>query len=459
MMAALSEDDIVQIIKEGAGEIPAFGKNFTDDEATSTAIYIRTLTFAAPLAAPTVVPATEAVVNAETATPSAETTPLAEGTAQAEVTPEATTVAGMGTVSGSVDNQTGTDLPSDTKVTLHGYEHGGDMTAGAKEILTLESIVNADGTYVFENVEMPESRIFTADVTVDGSTYQSEFAISEAGMTDLVIPPIVIFASTTDFSTLDIHALQMYFDFATEGDAQIFPVYTITNGTDKTVTVKMPSENEVPFIAFPEGSEPLGFQATQDSAPFIPTADGFDMPPSDTPYGLIAYASIPKSDEITITQTALLPIGGITIYLPEGMTAKGDTLTDEGIQPQQNTNYHIYSASGLKQDESITFVITGKPPTTAVNPDVTQNKTLLIGAGSIGILLILAGVWLFIRDRKRKDVEEVDDEEEEVGEFEDPESLMDAIIALDDLHRAGKLSDEAYQQRRNELKEALKRKK
>ena len=42
--------------------------------------------------------------------------------------------------------------------------------------------------------------------------------------------------------------------------------------------------------------------------------------------------------------------------------------------------------------------------------------------------------------------------------FDDPESLMDAIIALDDLHRAGKLSDEAYQQRRNELKNALKRK-
>ena len=38
-------------------------------------------------------------------------------------------------------------------------------------------------------------------------------------------------------------------------------------------------------------------------------------------------------------------------------------------------------------------------------------------------------------------------------------SLMDAIIALDDLHRAGKLSDEAYQQRRNELKEELKKKK
>jgi hypothetical protein len=81
----------------------------------------------------------------------------------------------------------------------------------------------------------------------------------------------------------------------------------------------------------------------------------------------------------------------------------------------------------------------------------------LIGIGVFGAALILAGAWLFIRDRKRKDADEVD--EEESDEFEDPESLMDAIIALDDLHRAGKLSDEAYQQRRNELKDALKRKK
>jgi hypothetical protein len=80
----------------------------------------------------------------------------------------------------------------------------------------------------------------------------------------------------------------------------------------------------------------------------------------------------------------------------------------------------------------------------------------LIGVGAFGVVLILAGAWMFMRDR-RKDKAEINEEEDD--EFEDPESLMDAIIALDDLHRAGKLSDEAYQQRRNELKDALKRKK
>jgi hypothetical protein len=77
----------------------------------------------------------------------------------------------------------------------------------------------------------------------------------------------------------------------------------------------------------------------------------------------------------------------------------------------------------------------------------------LIGVGALGLALILAGAWLYWRDRKR-----VGEEDEEQGELEDPESIMDAIIALDDLHRAGKLSDAAYQQRRDEMKNALKKK-
>ncbi|HEX2697149.1 MAG TPA: c-type cytochrome, partial [Anaerolineales bacterium] len=45
-MAALSEADLVRIIKNGENDIPAFGKNFSDDEAFAVAAYIRTLTFA-----------------------------------------------------------------------------------------------------------------------------------------------------------------------------------------------------------------------------------------------------------------------------------------------------------------------------------------------------------------------------------------------------------------------------
>ncbi len=85
---------------------------------------------------------------------------------------------------------------------------------------------------------------------------------------------------------------------------------------------------------------------------------------------------------------------------------------------------------------------------------MTQNKNLLIGIGALGLVLILAGVWMYMRDNNKNE-EEVEEEEDEFG---DSESIMDAIIAIDELHRAGKLSDQAYKERREELKNALKKK-
>jgi hypothetical protein len=338
-------------------------------------------------------------------------------------------------------------------VILHGYEHSGDMNAGPKEIVTLESVVNLDGTFVFENVEILENRIYLAEVIVGGITYKTEFAIAKTGMTELSLTPITIHATTEDFSALKIESLQIFFDLANADKAQIFSVYSIVNTSDKTVVVKMTDE-KIPFITFPKGAEGLGYEATQDTAPFQPIDGGFAMPPSEKPYGLIAYSSVPNAKEIAISQTALMPIGKITVLIPEGVEVEGKSLTDGGSQAMDTMNFRVYTSSGLAKDESIDFTLKGKPETTAVNPDIMQNKNLLIGIGAIGVALILAGGWMFIRDRRKRD-EEVDEEEDD--EFEDPESLMDAIIALDDLHRAGKIPDEAYQQRRNELKEVLKR--
>lgn len=455
MMSALSADQIVRMIKEGAGDVPAFGSTFSDEDAYAVAGYIRTLTFAPP-PTPVVDTATETLVAAVAGagTPSAEATPI--NGEQAQVTPEATiepVAASAGKVSGLIENRTGKDFPADLKITLRGFDHGADPAAGPQEILALEGTVNADGTYAFKDVGIIENQIYLAEVEVDGLSYQSEFGVVPAETTELVLPDIIVYSTTEDYSALKVDSVQIYFDFATEDAAQIFAVYNISNTGDKTIIIKMGNEQKVPFIAFPEGSEGLGYEAGQDSAAFVPTADGFAMPPSDTAYSLIAFASIPKAKEIAISQPVLLSIGELSLFLPEGVEAEGAALTDEGIQTIQTTNFHVYSASALKEGESLSFTLTGAPDNTAVAPDVTQNKNLLIGIGGLGIVLILAGVWMYLRDNKK---EEESDEEDD--EFEDSESIMDAIITIDELHRAGKLSDQAYKQRREELKDALKRK-
>lgn len=458
MMSALSELDLVNIIKNGQGDIPAFGKDLTDDEALAVAAYVRTLTFATLQPTPTIAPATETPIAAEAGTPSAEGTPV-DGT-QAQVTAEATAVAvdGVGNVSGSIENKTGAALPSDLKITLRGFEHGSDASTGPQEVFSADGTVNADGGYVFENMDIPENRIYRTELELGGITYQSEFTVVKSGDTKLEIPAIAVYGTTEDFSVLKVDALQIYFDYANESNVQILAVYSITNPTDKAVVIKVDATQEIPFLKMPNGATAMGYEATQDSAPFIPLTDGFAMPPTDKPYGLIAFSSAEKGKDISIDQAALLPISQVMILVPQGVTAKSDALTDNGPHDFQGGKFTLYSSTSIEAGGHLKFTLSGAPASTAVNPDVTQNQTLLIGVGALGIALIAAGAWLYWRDRKHTDESDDEEGEDEDDEFEDSESIMDAIIALDDLHREGKLSDEAYQKRRAELKNTLKRK-
>lgn len=462
MMSALSPDDIVRIIREGANNLPAFGADLSEDDAYAVAAYIRTLTFAPP-AALAVESVTEAPAPAVAETPSteemAETGEQVETESEAEESEsiEVPETASMGGVNGFIENRTGKDLPASLSITLRGFDHGVNPSAGPQEILNIQSVVNLDGSYVFEDIEVLERQIYIAEVEVDGLKYQSEFAVVPAGAMKLTLPTIVVYETTEDFSALQIDSLQIFFDLASENTAQVFAVYTITNPGNQTILVKMGDGQNVPFIAFPDGASGLGYEATQDSAPFLPTASGFAMPPSATAYGLIAFSSLPKTNEIKISQPTLLPVGEVYLFLPEGVSAQGVTLSDNGIQAIQNTNFHVYTGSALAKGESLDFTLTGKPKTAAAASNPMQNQTLLIGIGAFGFMLVLAGAWLYMRDRNKEE-EEDEFEEDEQDEFEDSESIMDAIIALDDLHRAGKISDDAYQTRRAELKDALKRK-
>ncbi|MEO8357831.1 MAG: c-type cytochrome [Chloroflexota bacterium] len=465
-MSAVSEIELARIVKQGNAEIPAFGADLSDDDMWAVAAYLRTLSFntddvqvvEAPASTPTTEPAsiTQTPVSADAGTPSAEGTPV-EGTAQAEITNEPTAVVlqeGFGSVSGSVDNKTGADLPSDLKITLRGYDHGADPSAGPQEVFAEEGTLNTDGTYTFENIEMPESRIFISEVEVDGIIMQSDFAIVEAGVSSLTLPPLTLTGMTDDTSLLIVDEVRLFLDYS-DAEIQVFGVYSFHNPSDKTIVVELKDGTEVPFIKMPEGTTGLGYEALQDSEPFVNTDNGMAIPPSENAYGMIAFTTVPKEEEFEISQPFVLPAASLTVFLPEGVKAESATLTDEGLQAIQNFNFQVYTALNVQAGDTIKFTVSGEPKESAEaapEPAVDSNRNLLIGAGALGLAFILAGAWLYMRDRNR--VEEDDDQAEQ--EFDSSEDVLDAIVALDDLHRARKISEEAYQKRRAELKEILK---
>jgi hypothetical protein len=208
-------------------------------------------------------------------------------------------------------------------------------------------------------------------------------------------------------------------------------------------------------MPLPEGATNVGLEISQDSAPLLPTENGeFAIPPSDQYYSLIAFFSLPYDKSLELKQPLALPVSSALVIVPEGIKVKSDQLTSEGMQQtQQGFNVQTYSASSLSAGAPLEITLSGKVKS-ATSAD--NQQTLLIGAGAFGVVLILAGVWMFFRDRGKADDDDFGESDSDEDEFETAEEIMDAIVALDDLHRAKNIPDEAYQKRRAELKERLK---
>jgi hypothetical protein len=248
--------------------------------------------------------------------------------------------------------------------------------------------------------------------------------------------------------------VRLFLDYS-DTNIQVFGVYSFHNPTEKTIRVELKDGTDIPFIKTPDGTTSMGYEALQDSEPFVNIENGLAVPPSTESYGLIAFTTVPKEDKFEISQPFVLPVSNLTVFLPEGVKAESDTLTDEGLQTIQNFNFQVYTTLNVPAGATIKFNVSGKPQESSAAPAETttnNNRNLLIGAGALGLAFIAAGAWLYLRDRNRSE----EDDEEEENEFESSEEVLDAIVALDDLYRAKKISDEAYQKRRAELKDILK---
>lgn len=452
-MSALSTVELARIVKQGNEQVPAFGAALSDDEVWAVSAYLRTLSFD-----------TGPIVSAPAASATPRTGEATEapvqGTQPALGTSEAPTAVstGFGTVSGSIENRSGADLPSDLKVTLRGYDHGADPSKGPQEVFSQEGSVNEDGSFTFENIATPLNRIFIAEITHEGVNLQSGFAIVKEDNTNPILPPITLYGKTEDTSALVVEESRIFFEYGTDA-VQVFNAYSIRNPGDEIVVVNLNEKGEIPFIKSPRGSSGFGYEPMQNSEPFQLSDRGFAIPPSERSYGLIAFASVPKAQEFEFSQEFVLPAATVSVFVPEGVTIKSDKAADLGVQAMQDFKFQVYELGSVTAGETLSLAVSGVPTeagtSSAAAPAApTSNRNLLLGAGALGVALILGGVWMYLRDRQGDKNAIAEDEEGQ--DFESSDEVIDAIIALDDLHRAGKISDEAYQNRRAELKDVLK---
>lgn len=445
-MAGKSAAALYEAITNGVGAgMPAYGEQLSEEQRWTLAEYLRSLAYARPTAQAT-----------PSQTQSASEMPLQPLTAAITATEVISAGPTLGQVSGFLMNGSGGEAPGGIRVTLHGFDQ-----QHAQMGLVYSSTTQTDeqGNYIFENIEMPAGRSFFTTVDYKGTIYGSDLAVVEEGQSRLEIP-IQIFEPTTDASILVIDRVHYFFEFLDERTLRVAELYIISNPSQQTLVAPAQGEAVLRFSLPPQASN-LEFQEGALGGRFIQTEDGFGdtvpVRPGMGNYQVLFSYTLPYNRKIEISRPVTMNTSAIVVLTPQdGIKVRGETLQDAGGREVQGTQFHMYSGSAMKAGDTFTITISGQASSAQPTLSASSETSLVVGAGALGLVLIFAGVWLYRRNRS---------EDQPAAEIptpaadrsgENPEALMDAILALDDLYQEGQLPEEAYLQRRDELKARLK---
>ncbi len=450
-MGYKTANDLYDSISGGMGEMHAF-EDVSEEDRWALTSFLRSLTFSIP----------EDLMAEEASEATSEGAEPAESAPQptqtsAEVPAEVEDPAArVGTVFIQVVNGSGGDLPVGADVILHGYD-------GMEESFTQIETLPEEGLLVFEEIPMPEGRVFLATTEYDQVAYGSNISQTTVDSSEASLS-LMVFDSVTDTSGLAIERLHIFFDFVNPDTVQVIELVLLSNTSGNTVI----AADDGPVIEFdlPEGAFNLDVQESMQLR-YLQTEAGFgigNVRPSAEPYDITFAFEIPydkKKADISLP-VPLDTTAAIIIAPEDGVKLKSDQLQDGGSRDFQGIPYRTYNSNNLPAGETLRFTISGTPKLpkdTSASTSTDPTTNLMIGIGALGVVLVVTGIYLWQRNR----IADADDEWDEVSEISDqssavaetPDELMDAIIALDDLYQAGDLPEAAYQKRREELKARL----
>ena len=454
VMAALSDEMIYQSISTGvAGLMPGFAQ-LGEDERWALTDYVRTLSFAHG-AGETV---DEAPIASAPTPETAEASPEPTQETDAAAVP-GTPAASRGRIVVELVNGSGGEVPGGTPVTLYGVDN-------MQEIFSTTLTTGHSGVYLFTGVEMLPGRSFFAGVEYAGGTYGSDIVVAEEGVSELKLQ-VIIYDTSTDISQLILDRAHIILDFSQEEVVQVIEMFIISNPTDYAI-VSPEAGGAVVSFQLPADAVGLWFQYGELGERYIEIPGGFadtvTIQPGMGQYQVVFAYRLLYDGKLDFSQPMTMDTNAVVVMLPDvGVKVKGEGFADDGVRDMQGTLYSVYSAGGLKAGTPLEFSLSGKVKTgSEVVTTTSSSGTIAIGLGVFGLALVGAGVWLYARNRKQEKAELVMEqaEAERIAagpEREDPNTVIDAIIALDDQYKAGKIPEEAYMTRRDELKARLER--
>ncbi len=467
-MAQSSSASLYQAISAGiTPDMPAYTSTLDDNERWALVAYLRSLTFAIPQLTANTYPAPSIKTTAEPtsiaypapeAYPNPILTQASSLTSTSEVTP---TVTFLGSVAVQLINGSGGDAPTDAPVTLYGFDN---MQNTYSETLT--SGVN--GVYTFTNVIMPKGRVFLAGTDFASGTYGSDIVTVDPNTPNLNLQ-ITVYDSSTDVSSLTTDRVHIFFDFTDPQNAQVIEVFIISNPTKQAIVAPAQDGTIVTF-PLPQGYTNLQFQDGELGTRYVEVSQGFadkmTVNPGVGQYQVIFAFQMPYDHKLNFVQPMFLPTSAMVVMVPDnGIKVDSSMLQDGGTRDFQGSLYHMYNGSSLIAGSSLEFTLSGNPKKATASIFTTGNmQNLAIGLGVFSVALVVGGLWLFRRNQRKlalqRSLEGTDVAALPIELYaspEDEDTLMDAIIALDDQYHSGNLPKEAYLERRAGLKEKLRK--
>lgn len=396
----------------------------------------------------------EATATLAPALPEAEVTPTRDGVPEPTTEPvEEPSAAADATavITGTVTNRSTGEFVAGLEVTLQAFDE-------MQNVFSETAPVAEDGQFRFEQLPIQEGRAFLASVEYAGVAFNSNVVVVEAGVTAYTLS-IEIYDTTADTSRLVIDRLHLFLEPVENEVVRVIELVIISNPGTLAIA---PIRADAPALTFllPQGAANLEFQDGELGGRYVATPGGFGdlslIYPGQMSYQLMFAYELPLARKLDFKQEMLLPASAVVVMAPDAaLKVKGPGVTDAGTREVEGFQYRTYNRDGLAAGESLELVIQASTGTSTLALASGSQTGLVVGLALLGLVCIGGGFYLYRRSRSGSESESPVAAAEGV---ETKESLMDAILALDDLYQAGELPEAAYQARREELKSKLRQK-
>jgi mono/diheme cytochrome c family protein len=432
-LAQLSNQQVWEIISEGVPgtDMPGYAESISPGQRWALTAYVRSLSF-------TRQSGDIAVVQEQA------------GQAEALLEPETLPLEGLAHVRVNIVNGSGEDVPEGLLVSLTGYD---DM----QSTVQLSGVLEEGSNYLFEDVESPEQRVYLASVEYDNLIFYSDILrLDGYGPGEEALVNVTIYESTSDTSQLSAERVHVFLEFPEPGRLQVAQLFLINNPTGRVI---VPEQQGQPVLEFelPQDAVGLQFADSEIGERYIETPNGFgdlaNIAPGDTQHQVLFVYELPYDRKQTLQLKMPVDVRSAVVALPEiqGMRLTSPQLRESGQRQVEGASLYLYSASNLTGGSVLELTVTGRPGS---GPLLSSGPVgnLVLGAGMFLLVVVLGVIWL---RQQRRPAAAAAGPGLQVEEPEAVETLLDTILALDDLYRSGELPVEAYKKRRAILKERL----